>query len=380
MSARRLVSLAAVLIALLPGSVRAEGTKPILREVGRDLPTLPPKSLRVPEPPSSWLVESNGWLKVVYHPSLDHESVTRILRDADRVRDRLAKLLGQKVLDVLEVRIARTTEEMTSVAPIDAPPPPHANGVAYSPLHLVVLSRKPSDAFDATSIDEAFRHQLAHVALFDATAGRSLPRWLNEGFAVRTSGENGFKRIQTLSIAQVKGRSLTLAQLDSFPDDAHLPPLAYAESADFVRYLSRDGDRFVGLIARIRAGDPFERAVLSAYSSDLRTLEQEWRVEVSRRHLILPLTVGATLGWVLFASGIVIAWRRRKRRREDLFRKFREEAHAEAMQAAAARADAEHGEHARLLVVERGVGHVVYIVEQKAVPKVEHDGEVHTLH
>jgi MYXO-CTERM domain-containing protein len=373
--------LLSVLLWLLPSDARANE----LSAVGRDLPTLPPKSLRAPEPPRDWLVETHGWLRIVYHPSL-YESVKSLVRDADSLRDRLTMILGQRVLDTVEVRVAASPEGMASLAPAEAPPPIPASGVAYSPLHLVLLSQKSPDTFEATSIDEAFRHQLAHLALFDATAGRSLPRWLQEGFAVGLSGENHLKRIYTLCISQVRGKTLSLSQLEAFADEPSLVQLAYAESADFARFLTgdRDRERFALMIARLRAGDPLERAVSESYPLDLRALEHQWRADLSRRYLATPLLVGTSAGWALVAVGLVVAWRRRKRRNQDLLRRFREEValdlRAEAIAAAAVRAEVEHGEHARLLVVEQGAGHVVYIVEQKAVPKVEHDGEVHTLH
>ena len=40
----------------------------------------------------------------------------------------------------------------------------------------------------------------------------------------------------------------------------------------------------------------------------------------------------------------------------------------------------EEKDERRLLVADRGLGHVVYIVDQHAVPKVEHDGKRHTIH
>ena len=46
-----------------------------------------------------------------------------------------------------------------------------------------------------------FRHELAHIALQDATLGHHVPRWFNEGFAIHASGESRYLRWKTLENA-----------------------------------------------------------------------------------------------------------------------------------------------------------------------------------
>ena len=64
-----------------------------------------------------------GWLRVAYPPSA-HERVQPLLDDADDVKAQLADELGQPVLTrAVEVRIARSPEDMASLAPSELPPP-----------------------------------------------------------------------------------------------------------------------------------------------------------------------------------------------------------------------------------------------------------------
>jgi hypothetical protein len=356
------------------GVVRADP----LAQVGTDLPKLPPATLQAPAAPAELLSEKHGWISVVYHPSL-YDVAQRLVHEGDATRAALQSMLGVAVLDSIEVRVARTKEELDALSPREAPPPAGAWGVPYAPIRLIVVAQPLSTAGgrgapndDAPSAEDVFRHELAHVALFDATAGRPLPRWLDEGFAVHATGERSLSRLHTLWRAEVSGPWLSVGQLESFPDEPTLARVADAESADLVRFLSSDDDhaRFVAFLARVRAGDVIDHAAAESYGANLATLEHRWHEDVTRRCVTTPLAVAGGLGWGLAGAAIVVAWRRRRR---AAARKL-------ALEAQAALAQKAGGSAEKLVVVEEGVGHVVYMVERPPVPTVEHDGKMHTLH
>ena len=353
-------------------------------EPGRDVPPIPAREIHAPATPSEFLVETRGFLRVVYHPSA-FDAVRRIVGGADAIRASLATTLGQSVLDHVEVRVARTADEMAQLSPADAPPSAHSTSAAYPSLSLIVLSIRNAEGVPSP-LDEAFHHQLAHVALADAAAGRPLPRWLHEGFAVCSSAESTIARAQILWTADVRDKLLPFASLETFPSDPGAARIAWAESADFVRFLESDSTRFAAAIARARTGDPLDRAFVDAYGRDLRGLEQSWRHDLSTRCVTLPLGVGAGAGWVV-AIGALIARRRRKFRRVSGLtpaaspgvkeRAWPEPAQSDDAQPADKPIDTSEP---RLLVCDRGLGHVVYVVEGKPLPGVEHDGKRHTLH
>ncbi|MGZ3418729.1 MAG: peptidase MA family metallohydrolase [Polyangiales bacterium] len=337
-----------------------------------DVPAMPAHPVKAPELPTELMVETHGWLRVAYHPSV-FEGVRRVLHEADSLRASLATTLGQNVLEKVEVRIARTPEEMAALSPAETPPPSGAKGVAYPALGLVVLSQR-TESGAAVDLEEQMRHQLAHVALFDAAAGRALPRWLQEGFAVQASGEAPFRRAQTLGYATVRGTLMPFDRLESFPDTPNELRLASAESADFVRFLSRgdQGPRFSATIARVRSGSPLHVAAAEAYGRELRGLELAWRDDVGHRYVTIPLVASAVAGWTAAAAVIWIARRRKKRKAEALAIELPEEQPVAVVPAQRAAS--------RLIVTDRGEGHVVYIIAGKGIPKVEHDGKRHTLH
>jgi hypothetical protein len=351
----------------------------------RDVPlVLQPQSVKIPSVPATYLHKDLGWLQLSYAPNA-HERVQPILADAEQIKAQLADALGQPVLAHVEVRIARTFEDMSDLAPPEIGVPAYASGVAYSGLHLVLLTLTAPRTNEAVDLGEVFRHELAHVALEDAVMDHHVPRWFNEGLALYLSGENRLSRTQTLWNATLSKSILPLSDLDrSFPDDNYEVSVAYAESADFVRFLLRDADRerFASFIARTRRGEPFDRALADAYGTDLRKLEFQWREEIAKRYTFLPVLTGGSLLWVLVLGAMVYGWAKRRRRtKATLARWEQEEAAADeaVLRAHRERADrADRGDRPEL--AETDDTPAPPMVRPVSVPKVEHDGSWHTLH
>ncbi|MEO8796930.1 MAG: peptidase MA family metallohydrolase [Polyangiaceae bacterium] len=343
----------------------------------RDEPlVLQPEAVTIPKVPAEYTQKDLGWMTFSYPPGSE-ERVESALHDAAKIKSDLERTLGQKVLTHVDVRIARTWDEMAKLAPEQVPPPAYATGVAYSSLHLVLITlTAPGPATDGTDVEEVFRHELAHIALQDATLGHHVPRWFNEGFAIHASGESPYLRWKTLENASLAKQILPLSELDEgFPNDNYEVSVAYAESADFVRFLVRDGDegRFSTLVSHVREGTPFERALGDAYTTNLRKLEFQWREDLSRRFTLLPVILGGSMLWVLMAGILVLAYvKKRRKAKETLVRWEREE---RALEAARARLLEE--------VAKNDVADMVgppQTLRPAGLPKIEHDGNWHTLH
>jgi hypothetical protein len=358
-------ALVAVLAALVLLPTRARATETLTETASIRLPALPP----------SYVQKSLGWLSLAYAPSA-HERVQPLVDDADAVKDRLSQELGQPVLDRVDVRIARTADEMAMLAPAELPPPAYASGVAYASLHLVILSLTAPVGAEATDLGEVFRHELAHVALEDAVQGHHIPRWFNEGLAVYESGESRTLRVRTLWDATLSRTVVPLSDLDrDFPSEGLQVGVAYAESADFVRFLLRDGDqvRFAGLIDRARKGEPFERALSDAYGTDLRKLEFQWRQEIAKRYSLWPVLFGGSFLWVVAIALAAVGWVKKKRHARAVLARWERE---DAIAAAAAAAHGASNDGFAPSGPEPYGGPAVISV----LPKVEHEGDWHTLH
>lgn len=334
-----------------------------------------PDAAMLPPLPGDFQRLDHGWL-VVELPSSIRERGEALLGQADDFRVRLSEDFGQPALAHILVRIARTPDQMAELAPPGAPPPAYAAGVAYPSIRLILLALQAPETWDAPDLPELLRHELTHMALGDAVASHHVPRWFDEGLAIQESGELPWLRTKTLWDSTLGKRLLPLSELDrGFPSGGYQVNEAYAESADFVRFLMRDADRarFGSLLERVRAGVPFDRTLEDAYGADIRKLEYEWREELGRRFGVLPMLTGGGLLWVVVMGLAGAAWLKRRRRAKIKLAEWaREEAEMDATLAASRRA----GETpANPRTPEDEVPPRV-----PSVPVVEHDGRWHTLH
>jgi hypothetical protein len=121
------------------------------------------------------------------------------------------------------------------------------------------------------------------------------------------------------------GSIIPINQLDAaFPAEELPAHRAYAESYDFVGYLSRrgrwedasdDGDRwpfrrFLGAIGR---GSDVDAAASQAFGRPLRELFDEWRSDLGNRYMLMPIGLLGLALWVLVAVLLMLAWWRRRR-------------------------------------------------------------------
>lgn len=338
-----------------------------------DAPVVTESDVTIPNVPPEYTTRHLGWLTLSY-PQAAQARVESLMRDADAIKRELTEAFDVPVLEHVEVRVAPTASDMALLAPRGVPA--YASGVAFPRLHLVLLSMLAPEGANAVDLDEVFRHELAHIALEDATLGQHVPAWFNEGLAVGLSGENQYDRLSALWHATTSGTLLPLSDLDrSFPKNRSEVNVAYAESADFVRFLMRRTDRarFSSMIHRVREGHPFERAIADAYGSDLRKLEFQWRTDVEKRYSVIPILTGGGIIWVGVIGALVAAYVKRRRRTKAILARWeREEALEDAWRAHDA-GQTERPSTARLMVPS--------ITKAKAAAKVvEHGGRWHTLH
>jgi hypothetical protein len=370
----RLLAFLAALVALA-WPLRAAADETAANLPPRDVSVVvQPDAAKLPPAPGDFQRLDHGWITVEL-PSSVSDRGEALLREADDFRARISEDFGQPLLQSVTVRVARTPEQMSELAPEGAPPPAYAAGVAYPSLHVVLLALQAPQTWDAPDLLELLRHELTHVALTDAVGGHHVPRWFDEGLAIHESGEVPWVRTKTLWDATLGKHLLPLSYLDrGFPVDGYEVNEAYAESADFVRFLMRDTDRarFGALLQRIRAGVPFDRTLEDSYGEDVRKLEFEWREELGRRFGVLPIVTGGGLLWVLIAGLAGAAWlKKRRRARAKLAEWAREEAEMDAAIVAASGArEAGPGATTDDDVPQR----------MPSIPVVEHDGRWHTLH
>ena len=244
---------------------------------------------------------------------------------ADRAEEALARiaedLAGLPQPRAIEVRLVNDSKDLASVAPAGRGAPQWAVGVAYPDLGVVsVAIHRQANYIEPIA---TLKHELAHLAL-GAALGDRAPRWLHEGFAYQHSAEWSRERIDTLSGMAFLGTTIPIAELDrEFPAQELVAHRAYAQSYDFVGFLSRrgrwddasdDGDRypFRRFLRLIGDGSTVDDAATKAFGRPLRALFDEWKEDLEKRYGA-PVGLLGFLLWIGAAVLLVLAWRRRRR-------------------------------------------------------------------
>jgi hypothetical protein len=362
-----------------PSSVPAPAPAP-------EAPRAEAKKASIPPLPPEYQVQEEGWLRLAYHPSA-RERARALVKPADAFRSALIEELGAPVLSSVEVRLAAAVPgERERLSP---PRPPSAEGAAvFTDLRLIVMSLPSPLELEPPSLADTLRRELALLALDEALGPAppraDVPRWFREGYAAHVAGAHRTLRAQTLCMASLRGDLLSLEGLASeLPSSTPQASVAYAQAADFVRFLTQPSSkgRFASLIAGVKSGDPFERALGAAYGADAADIELAWRKDMARRYSFLPVLLGSTIVWV--AAAALFFFRRSKSARERrppharLARRAEPEARARAVTIPAGSVIA--ASRARAAKVE-GATLGEAIPPDADVPKVEHEGQWHTLH
>jgi hypothetical protein len=378
MSYIRRCAVALVALALTFASRRAGaggsdfGSKPPIPDAPE--PTAGFDTLRKPPIPVSFLAHDAGWIEFQYPPSA-RDRVAPLIAQSDDLRAELAEDLGQTPLDGIEVRVARGLEEMSTLAPQGSPLPPQAISASFAKLKLIVLSLGSAGATEPSELRAGFRRELARLALADAVGGRAIPSWFAEGFVLHFSRDGEWTREWMLYRASVRHRLHATSDLDAaLAEGGTEAALAAAEAADFASFLLKPEKRarFSVAVERLRQGDELESALASAYGSGLPLLARHWTAE--RTRMTTLTTVSAAIGFPAFflmSWGIVRALRRHRRRGGPV-----QPAGKKAQRAAAA------SERARVHIIlsRRDERIDPPMIAESEIPKVEHEGEWHTLH
>lgn len=348
-------------------------------------------AMPAPPVPSEFHTRNLGAVTAAF-PSNADARVQELLAQVPRVQQSLARLLGHPLDEPVDLRFVWAPEDMAALAPSDAPPPRYATGVSYPAQRVAIVALADARNPSAANAGETLAHELAHVALAQATADAPLPRWFHEGFAIHAAGERSLARYEVLAEAAAFRQLIPLESLDGhFADESFDVTLAYAESADVLRFLSRDGDRlrFVGLLERLRVGQPFERALADAFGIDLRKLDYEWRSEAAKRFAFLPIFTGGSVLWVAMAVVFAFGWARKRREakatldrweaEENESRRLAELSRLGVVEREAVGPSAPQPLHASLAAEATEEAHDGPRVSPSRLV-IEHDGHWHTLH
>ncbi len=199
-------------------------------------------------------------------------------------------------------------------------------GFAENESVAIFPSRSPRYPDD--TLEDVLRHEVAHVMIFRAADGRSIPRWFNEGLAMSAERDRGL-RDETQFIYQIANGSRTsLTELDRlFSGGQTDQTRAYALSGALVHdVLQRNGrTSAAAILARVRRGDSFD----DAFAAVTGLTPAEADADFWRRQRIwtswLPVVTSTTTLWMAVTLLALLAIYRRRQRNLEIEKRWEEE-------------------------------------------------------
>ncbi len=238
----------------------------------------------------------------------------RLARTAEGRRKYVLGVLGIDDPRVIEVGVASDDESMQAMVGGSRPVKEWVAGLAMSDRNLIVMSARGNEVFRAR---DTFVHELAHIYLDAAVAGRDVPRWFHEGFAMLVAAERVEDRLMSAMGAAVTDSFLPLEDLvDRFPADGPEVRLAYSQSMLFVRYLQRatNGRGIASLLVVLRAGMPFDLAFVEVFGQTPELLFKDFRASMGGWDGLIVFLTSAAVLWVAIMLLFLWAYRRKRAR------------------------------------------------------------------
>jgi len=189
-------------------------------------------------------------------------------------------------------------------------------GYAISNAGLVVLFPSRSPVYPHDTLEDVLRHEVAHVLIARAAAGREVPRWFHEGLAVAVERPWDLEDRSRLVWELMAGPRLRLREINAMFDGGQAAQSrAYSLSTAFVRDLIREhGAGAPAAILRLVGEDvPFERAVATVAGQPLGAVEDGfWERQRVWTVWMAMLTSGEAFWLAVIMLAALAVWRRRR--------------------------------------------------------------------
>jgi hypothetical protein len=320
---------------------------------------LPAEHTNAMSPPVYLETEIEGF-HVSYHPSA-RERVRRLVAELPLVRRELEGRLGVSVLSEVSLEVAASPDELW-------------HGAAGGSGDALRIASKDARG-EAVDLLAAARFSLARRAFHEA-GGALAPTWFETAFAEYFSLGVGF------------GETRTLAQLawnDRLPSIDSLAKLDLADcvggcseeraaARDLARFVAGHDRGFERLTRELQHGASFETALERASSVPEGDIQTAWHQETARRHMGFVAALG-----VLAVATTLGVWRFLARRAG----RARAAVSATSLNAGVWLRESKSRVHRRVNPRSRGQ-HERHLLATRTksseIPKVEHDGNWHTLH
>ncbi|MBA2663031.1 MAG: hypothetical protein H0U74_12105 [Bradymonadaceae bacterium] len=257
-----------------------------------------------------------------HYPRRFAPAVEILERQGPQLFHKLEQTLGIENFPTVDVWVLPDLNIFYELHELQSRPPAWAVGLSFSKKRTILVLHGIGPNREPVDIHRTFAHELAHVAIDEATGEHRVPRWFNEGFAIMHADEWSAERSEMLARAAATGMLIPFESLtDTFPGHHNTVSVAYAQSFHFVRHLqSRYGDQtFARLTARVRAGEDFYVALEALTGEPFSVVQAEWREALEQGSSFWSIFRDENVFFFGASLLFLVAWAvRRKQKRKQL--------------------------------------------------------------
>ena len=179
--------------------------------------------------------------------------------------------------------------------------PPWISGFAVGESSLVVLFPARSPGYPDQTLEDVLRHEVAHVLIWRAAAGRPVPRWFDEGVAMEVERQRRWQDQTQLFYQLMTGGETDLQHLDRlFAGGQNDQTRAYALAGAFVHDLLKQHSPQTAkdILMRVRSGTEFDMAFAAVTGSSPSRAEAEFWHRQRAWTSWIPIISSTTTLWI----------------------------------------------------------------------------------
>ncbi|MFO7889591.1 MAG: peptidase MA family metallohydrolase [bacterium] len=169
--------------------------------------------------------------------------------------------------------------------------PEWSSGAAI-PSQGIILLKSPRITNPDVNLEIIIVHELTHIGLYQATGGKNLMKWFDEGFAQYYSGELNMNAKIHMAKRLLTNNFLTLKEIDEvLTFQKSEASLAYQEAHAAVLYLIDVGglEAVQLVIENIYQTGNMDQALKAALGIGFEEFESEWIAAMKKRYLWLVI-------------------------------------------------------------------------------------------
>jgi hypothetical protein len=219
---------------------------------------------------------------------------------------RLSKNLGYSLDTTVSLYLATTEDEFQRDTGII--PPDWGAGLALLEQSRIVI-KSPKYMAVNKSFRELIGHELAHIMLYRAAGKRWLPRWLQEGYAMYSSGEWHIGQDVLVARAAWTGRLVPLLGMeDLMTFKGAQAQLAYTESYLAVAHLLDKSDPYLlpDFLSMYRSNGDFYADWKKTIGQDYISWITTWLGNISKQYHLFIFLWDNEMFWIILVALFIL--------------------------------------------------------------------------